>query len=120
MPPTRNAPTSPERRWVPARTPRRRVIRSSVRGGWRAHLWHSFSRLPNGGRGSDESRCESSDEPRLRGRNGAKEDACGGVQRATPLGVMMLTWTAPVALWLLALVPLLWLAPLVARTTFNP
>ena len=32
----------------------------------------------------------------------------------------MLTWTAPIALWLLALVPLVWLAPLVARTTFNP
>ena len=32
----------------------------------------------------------------------------------------MLTWTAPVALWLLAFVPLVWLAPLVARTTFNP
>ena len=32
----------------------------------------------------------------------------------------MLTWTAPAALWLLALVPLVWLAPLVARTTFNP
>jgi len=32
----------------------------------------------------------------------------------------MINWTAPVALWLLALVPLIWLAPLVARTTFNP
>jgi uncharacterized membrane protein len=32
----------------------------------------------------------------------------------------MLNWTAPTALWLLALVPLVWLAPLVARTTFNP
>jgi Ca-activated chloride channel homolog len=32
----------------------------------------------------------------------------------------MLTWTAPAALWLLALVPFVWLAPLVARTTFNP
>jgi Ca-activated chloride channel homolog len=32
----------------------------------------------------------------------------------------MLTWTAPAALWMLALVPLVWLAPLVARTTFNP
>src|SRR3954464_7663660 len=31
----------------------------------------------------------------------------------------MLIWTAPAALWLLALVPLVWLAPLVARTTFN-
>ena len=26
----------------------------------------------------------------------------------------MINWTAPVALWLLALVPLIWLAPLVA------
>ncbi len=32
----------------------------------------------------------------------------------------MVNWTAPGALWLLALVPLVWLAPLVARTTFNP
>lgn len=32
----------------------------------------------------------------------------------------MLNWTAPAALWLLALVPFVWLAPLVARTTFNP
>src|SRR3954464_682122 len=32
----------------------------------------------------------------------------------------MVTWTAPGALWLLAMVPLVWLAPLVARTTFNP
>src|SRR3954468_21658677 len=32
----------------------------------------------------------------------------------------MVNWTAPAALWLLALVPLVWLAPLVARTTFNP
>ncbi len=32
----------------------------------------------------------------------------------------MVNWTAPTALWLLALVPLVWLAPLVARTTFNP
>jgi uncharacterized membrane protein len=32
----------------------------------------------------------------------------------------MVSWTAPAALWLLALVPLVWLAPLVARTTFNP
>ena len=32
----------------------------------------------------------------------------------------MVNWTAPAALWLLALVPLIWLAPLVARTTFNP
>src|SRR3954468_25043265 len=31
----------------------------------------------------------------------------------------MVNWTAPAALWLLALVPLVWLAPLVARTTFN-
>ena len=32
----------------------------------------------------------------------------------------MLNWTAPGALWLLAAVPFIWLAPLVARTTFNP
>jgi len=32
----------------------------------------------------------------------------------------MVNWTAPAALWLLALVPAIWLAPLVARTTFNP
>ena len=31
----------------------------------------------------------------------------------------MLNWTAPGALWLLAAVPFIWLAPLVARTTFN-
>jgi uncharacterized membrane protein len=31
-----------------------------------------------------------------------------------------LTWTAPAALWLLAAVPLVWLAHLVARTNFNP
>jgi uncharacterized membrane protein len=31
----------------------------------------------------------------------------------------MVSWTAPTALWLLALVPFIWLAPLVARTTFN-
>ena len=31
----------------------------------------------------------------------------------------MVNWTAPDALWLLALVPLVWLAPLAARTTFN-
>ena len=32
----------------------------------------------------------------------------------------MVNWTAPSALWLLALVPLVWLAHTVARTTFNP
>jgi len=32
----------------------------------------------------------------------------------------MVNWTAPVALWLLAIVPAIWFAPLVARTTFNP
>src|SRR3954447_14189567 len=32
----------------------------------------------------------------------------------------MVNWTAPGALWLLALVPLVWLAPLVARAAFNP
>ena len=32
----------------------------------------------------------------------------------------MVNWTAPGALWLLALVPAIWFAPLVARTTFNP
>jgi Ca-activated chloride channel family protein len=32
----------------------------------------------------------------------------------------MLTWTAPAALWLLAAVPLVWLAHAVARTNFNP
>ena len=32
----------------------------------------------------------------------------------------MVNWTAPTALWLLALVPAIWFAPLVARTTFNP
>jgi Ca-activated chloride channel family protein len=31
----------------------------------------------------------------------------------------MVTWTAPEALWLLAAVPLVWLAHLVARTNFN-
>ena len=31
----------------------------------------------------------------------------------------MLTWTAPAALWLLAAVPLVWLALAVARTNFN-
>ena len=31
----------------------------------------------------------------------------------------MLTWTAPAALWLLAAVPLVWLAHAVARTNFN-
>ena len=29
------------------------------------------------------------------------------------------TWTAPAALWLLAAVPLVWLAHAVARTNFN-
>jgi uncharacterized membrane protein len=33
---------------------------------------------------------------------------------------MSLTWTAPAALWLLAAVPLVWLAHQIARTTFNP
>ena len=33
---------------------------------------------------------------------------------------MSLTWTAPQYLWLLAAVPLVWLAHLVARTNFNP
>ena len=33
---------------------------------------------------------------------------------------MALTWGAPVALWLLLGVPLIWLADLVARTNFNP
>lgn len=32
----------------------------------------------------------------------------------------MVTWTAPAALWLLAAVPLVWLAHRVARTNFNP
>ncbi len=32
----------------------------------------------------------------------------------------MVNWTAPTALWLLALVPAIWFAPLAARTTFNP
>ena len=32
----------------------------------------------------------------------------------------MLTWTAPGALWLLAAVPLVWLALMAARTNFNP
>jgi Mg-chelatase subunit ChlD len=32
----------------------------------------------------------------------------------------MVTWTTPLALWLLAAVPLVWLALGVARTTFNP
>jgi uncharacterized membrane protein len=32
----------------------------------------------------------------------------------------MVNWTAPAALWLLAIVPAIWFAPLVARTTFNP
>ena len=32
----------------------------------------------------------------------------------------MLNWTAPSALWLLTLLPLVWAAHLVARTTFNP
>jgi Ca-activated chloride channel family protein len=32
----------------------------------------------------------------------------------------VVTWTAPEALWLLAAVPLVWLAHLVARTSFNP
>jgi uncharacterized membrane protein len=32
---------------------------------------------------------------------------------------MGLTWTAPAALWLLAALPIVWAAPLVARTTFN-
>ena len=31
----------------------------------------------------------------------------------------MLTWTAPAALWLLAAVPLVWLALAVARTNFD-
>src|SRR5512132_1899217 len=31
----------------------------------------------------------------------------------------MVNWTAPAALWLLLFVPLVWLASLVARTTFN-
>lgn len=33
---------------------------------------------------------------------------------------MSLTWSAPAALWLLLLVPLVWAAHLVARTNFNP
>ena len=32
----------------------------------------------------------------------------------------IVSWTAPGALWLLAAVPVVWLAHLVARTTFNP
>lgn len=32
---------------------------------------------------------------------------------------MTLTWTAPAALWLLAALPLVWLVPLVTRTSFN-
>src|SRR6476620_3996546 len=32
----------------------------------------------------------------------------------------MLNWMAPSALWLLALLPAVWAAHLVARTTFNP
>jgi len=32
----------------------------------------------------------------------------------------MVNWTAPSALWLLALLPLVWLAHAIARTTFNP
>src|SRR5262245_63839749 len=32
----------------------------------------------------------------------------------------MVTWTAPSALWLLVVVPAIWFAPLVARTTCNP
>jgi len=32
----------------------------------------------------------------------------------------MVSWTAPSALWLVALVPLVWLTHVVARTTFNP
>jgi Ca-activated chloride channel homolog len=32
----------------------------------------------------------------------------------------MVNWTAPAALWLLVLVPLVWLAHAAARTTFNP
>src|SRR3954470_7282794 len=32
----------------------------------------------------------------------------------------MVTWTTPAALWLLAAVPLVWLAHAVARTNFNP
>jgi Ca-activated chloride channel homolog len=31
-----------------------------------------------------------------------------------------MTWTAPAALWLLLAVPLVWLAQIAARTTFNP
>src|SRR3954447_18248801 len=66
------------------------VARSSGRGGWLSRCAGSSSHLPNGGRGSGGSPCDA-----------------------------MVTWTAPVALWLLAAVPLVWLAPLVARTTFN-
>src|SRR5262245_2626652 len=91
MPPIRSARMLPKRRSVPARTMRRRAIRSSVHGGWRVRLRRSFSRLRSGGRGNGGSRCNR-----------------------------MLNWTAPAALWLLAFVPLVWLAPLVARTTFNP
>jgi uncharacterized membrane protein/uncharacterized protein YegL len=32
----------------------------------------------------------------------------------------MVNWSAPAALWLLVLVPLVWVAHVVARTTFNP
>ena len=33
---------------------------------------------------------------------------------------MAVTWTVPAALWLLLVVPLVWLAPLLTRTNFNP
>src|SRR6185295_5309985 len=33
---------------------------------------------------------------------------------------MSITWTAPGALWLLALVPLVWIALRFSRTNFNP
>src|SRR4029079_18672056 len=72
-------------------TSRVRADHSSGPGGWRVRFWRSSSPLPNGGRGSGGSRCEA-----------------------------MVNWTAPVALWLLAIVPAIWFAPLVARTTFHP
>lgn len=33
---------------------------------------------------------------------------------------MTLSWTTPEALWLLAVIPLVWMALRVARTNFNP
>src|SRR6185436_18138429 len=89
--PTRAAPILRTRTSRVGPPLRPREASSSGNGGWAARLRRSRSRWVSGGPGSAGLRCDG-----------------------------VVTWTSPGALWLLAAVPLVWIALRFARTTFNP